>query len=704
MRQAPSETGHGFLRMQNLAAAVIVLFLVCLSANSFAGGRTMEWLEKGKAAAQQGNWPEAVRCYTNAQKIAYLSPQVMYDLAVAHIQAGNELVADIWLRAYLAAVPKAANAEKVRAEIARLEKVIDAKSAKLFEQAEELADQLPLRGTSPNGEGRRESAFKATAMQKNKIGDFNGANEDIARGKKVTMQPGDIGFGYLEGEFQVRGFAEALIAAGDIEDAKALKEKLAEQKGYLGIAIRDITPELVKSLDLKVDRGVLVHNVTQGSPADKAGIKEGDVITTFDGRLPKDAGDLAATVGASSADREIPVRIIREAQEMTIPVTLTEAASGYSFGSDLETKLFNAEVQAVVDFGNLREIRQLLNGNKQVNLDEGVALKFAKIGDIASVDKIFGGVHNDWNWATYDLAAWFLSKGNVQEALKLARLADKIAEAMALRGESERAFQEIRAGKKTSGFDPSNVFDSLNNIVRDSIYMGDMPTARKADQLNDELVKYGVPTTPEAGFQANKRLFLDSPKDRQYASGYPHLGKAYMEIESGSVDRAIRHANEGVELVNLYPTSADSRDYHYYRWMHNLCDFATNRGKLAAAEKLADLLEPGQPQVEAFSGILDMYKAKHDDASVARLEQKLAGMKAELSLGWDDHNSGSEIVVGAWTKIAQKLSGEASIVDLQHYLAGQKDAPDRAPGNVATAAANLKLGLITIHALERIYQ
>ena len=89
----------------------------------------------GSAAADQKQWDLAIRYFNEAQKLAPKNPRVLFNLGLAHDKAGHALTGMVWLHAYLAASPKAANAEAVNKEIARLQIANDTTVAKLIQQA-----------------------------------------------------------------------------------------------------------------------------------------------------------------------------------------------------------------------------------------------------------------------------------------------------------------------------------------------------------------------------------------------------------------------------------------------------------------------------------------------------------------------------------------------------------------------------------------
>jgi hypothetical protein len=605
------------MKRVNLAVVVAAVFLMCCTGDTHAATPTQEWLQKGKTASEKGNWPQAVDYYMKAQKRACLSPQVMYDIAVAHSQAGNELLADVWFRAYLGAAPKAANAEKVRAEITRLEKATETKVTLLFQQAEQLVEQLPIRGgNSPTGEGRREEGFKGIAGCRINVGDFKGADDDVAKSKKVSMQQYWSGE-YLEGKWQQKGFAEALAKAGDIEGARAIQKGIEDES-------------------------------------------------------------------------------FRKGLDMTIMAA--EVKDAISSGSNLQ--VIKHALDSRFDF----------RGNGIFTLSEPI-LKFAERGDLVTAEALALTESGDYRWDCTTLAEWLLSKGNISEAVKMARSGGKTPPAMAIRGEIEAVFDAMRSGSVTSTWDPSNVFYALDSIIADSIYMDDMPTARKADQLNDYFVKNGVPSRNADG-SPGKIIFHGSTRDREYAGGCTQLGKAYIDIEKGSADDVVKRVDIGSRLVNSYSNfkgqDVDGNETQLegirLNWLRSLCSFAISRGKLDIAERLVDMIQDGRTELEFTSRILDAYKSKNDMSNTKRMEQKVSGLMTELRLGWDDQNMGNETVASAWINAAQQLSSDIAIQNLKEYISGLKDTPEKAPAATAAAASSLGLGLIKIRALEKIYQ
>jgi tetratricopeptide (TPR) repeat protein len=154
----------------------------------------------------------------------------MFNLGLAHAKAGNELLADVWLRAYLAAMPDAPNAAAVKAEIGRLEAVVEAKVRRLFEQAVAAAEEIPVEGeTRDSSTGRREEALTGIAWGQFEIGDFQGAGTALQRARKVGL--GKYDYRDLLSEKYVLGLhAKFLAKADDIEGAEKNLNKISAAK------------------------------------------------------------------------------------------------------------------------------------------------------------------------------------------------------------------------------------------------------------------------------------------------------------------------------------------------------------------------------------------------------------------------------------------------------------------------------------------
>ncbi len=120
------------------------------------------------------------------------------------------------------------------------------------------------------------------------------------------------------------GFAVPSNVAKNV--VQQLREKGHVTRGWLGVAIQGITPAIAKSLGLNADQpsGALVASVTPNSPAAKAGVKQGDVITAAGGHAVKQVGDLPRIVAAAPPGHPLDLTIMRGGKEMKLAVTLGE--------------------------------------------------------------------------------------------------------------------------------------------------------------------------------------------------------------------------------------------------------------------------------------------------------------------------------------------------------------------------------------------
>jgi len=148
----------------------------------------------------------------------------------------------------------------------------------------------------------------------------------------AAINPGNSGGPLFNMQGQVIGINTAIIAQGQgigfaipVNMAKELLPQLKTGKvvrGWIGVMIQDITPELAKSFGLKSAKGVLVSDVVKGSPAEKAGLSRGDVILRFDGKEIENAHVLSQQAGATPPNTTVKVDLLRNGKEQTIPLKI----------------------------------------------------------------------------------------------------------------------------------------------------------------------------------------------------------------------------------------------------------------------------------------------------------------------------------------------------------------------------------------------
>jgi len=134
----------------------------------------------------------------------------------------------------------------------------------------------------------------------------------------------------LKGE--IVGINTAIISGGQgigfaipINMAKTLLPQLKEGKivrGYLGVRIKEVTKELAESFGINSINGALVEEVVKNSPAEKAGIKEGDIIIEVDGKKIEEAMQLPKIVAMIKPGSNINIKVLRDNKEQTIKLTV----------------------------------------------------------------------------------------------------------------------------------------------------------------------------------------------------------------------------------------------------------------------------------------------------------------------------------------------------------------------------------------------
>ena len=144
----------------------------------------------------------------------------------------------------------------------------------------------------------------------NTNGEWIGINSQI-----LSPSGGSIGIGFAIPSNMARTVMEELVRTGHVRRAQ------------LAVGIQPVTAEIASSLGLKDATGVIVNAVVPGGPADKAGVKTGDVIVAFQGRPVSDGNDLRNRVASTAPGTRATVTVVREGRRMEIPVVLAELKS-----------------------------------------------------------------------------------------------------------------------------------------------------------------------------------------------------------------------------------------------------------------------------------------------------------------------------------------------------------------------------------------
>lgn len=136
------------------------------------------------------------------------------------------------------------------------------------------------------------------------------------------------------------GFATPINLAKSV--VKQLKEKGKVVRGWLGVIVQTVTPELADSFGLKDKKGALVADVEANAPADEAGIRKGDIIVAFDGKEIEEMSELPLVVAQTPVGKKVDVTILRNGKKLTKKVTIGELKEeeAYAFpGADSRTTI-----------------------------------------------------------------------------------------------------------------------------------------------------------------------------------------------------------------------------------------------------------------------------------------------------------------------------------------------------------------------------
>jgi Do/DeqQ family serine protease len=169
----------------------------------------------------------------------------------------------------------------------------------------------------------------------NTNGELVGINSQI-----LSPSGGNIGIGFAIPANMARSVMDQLLKGGKV------------RRGMLGLTIQQVTPDLASSLGLPNARGALVSSVQPGSPAERAGLKRGDVITAINGAPISDSNSLRNQIARTQPGTEVTLTISRDNREQQVRVTLGElpadksrAATGESSGGATDTGKLGINVE-----------------------------------------------------------------------------------------------------------------------------------------------------------------------------------------------------------------------------------------------------------------------------------------------------------------------------------------------------------------------
>ncbi|HEY3100559.1 MAG TPA: Do family serine endopeptidase [Methylomirabilota bacterium] len=154
----------------------------------------------------------------------------------------------------------------------------------------------------------------------------------------ASINPGNSGGPLLNVDGKVIGINTAIVASGQgigfsipINEAKAVMAQLIAKgrvvRGWLGVAIQDITDELASSFGVREREGVLVADVIKGGPAEAAGLRAGDVVVEVNGARVREVPDLQRRVAGLAPGERVRIVVVRDGARQPATVTIGEMPS-----------------------------------------------------------------------------------------------------------------------------------------------------------------------------------------------------------------------------------------------------------------------------------------------------------------------------------------------------------------------------------------
>ncbi len=201
----------------------------------------------------------------------------------------------------------------------------------------EVGDEVLAVG-NPYGLARSVTAGIISAKERRVDVDNTGYRDFLQT--DAAVNPGNSGGPLVNMRGEVVGINTAIVGQSYRGISFAIPSQLAQRvferlkttgitRGWLGIQMQEVTPELAKHFGLTEARGVVVTAVAAGSPAAKAGIQPGDVIVAVADQTVRDAEDVRLAVARAKIGTQIVITILRGGQELRIPATIEQRPAAW---------------------------------------------------------------------------------------------------------------------------------------------------------------------------------------------------------------------------------------------------------------------------------------------------------------------------------------------------------------------------------------
>jgi len=179
----------------------------------------------------------------------------------------------------------------------------------------------------------------------------------------ASINPGNSGGALINLKGELVGINTAILAPSGgnvgigfsipINMVQQLTGQLVEhgrvERGRLGVYIQDLTPTLAEAFAIDVNQGAVISQVVPDSPAEEAGLREGDVVTEIDGKSIESAADLRNEVGLLRVGKSIQLTVLRDGEEMTIDAVIEARQVQSVKGGDVHPALAGATFTPIPD-------------------------------------------------------------------------------------------------------------------------------------------------------------------------------------------------------------------------------------------------------------------------------------------------------------------------------------------------------------------
>ena len=202
----------------------------------------------------------------------------------------------------------------------------------------------------------------------------------------ASINPGNSGGPLFNMEGQVIGINTAIIAQGQgigfaipISMAKTilpdLKSRGKVTRGWMGVSVQDVSEDIAKSMGLKGQKGALISDVVEGDPAEKAGLRAGDVITEIGGKPVNNTHELLLIIAGLRVGENIKVKVIRDGQEKSFQIIIAERTE--------KTEMASAKISGEAFGMTVQEITPDIAGQLGLPVKKGIIVVDVQQGSLA---------------------------------------------------------------------------------------------------------------------------------------------------------------------------------------------------------------------------------------------------------------------------------------------------------------------------------